>query len=50
MNLWAVVLTLVLCKTTGTFAADDLYDVLGVARSASSQEIKRAYKNLAREW
>jgi len=28
----------------------DLYSVLGVERSASQAEIKRAYKTLAREW
>ncbi|KAK6175697.1 hypothetical protein SNE40_014098 [Patella caerulea] len=28
----------------------DLYDVLGVDKSASTQEIKTAYKKLAREW
>jgi len=29
---------------------EDLYGVLGVSKSASLQEIKRAYKNLAKEW
>ncbi|XP_062581123.1 dnaJ homolog subfamily C member 16-like [Saccostrea cucullata] len=31
-------------------ADEDLYDVLGIRRSASTKEIKQAYKNLAREW
>ena len=35
---------------TITLAADELYDVLGVPRSASSRQIKQAYKQLAREW
>lgn len=28
----------------------DPYKILGVSKSASQAEIKRAYKNLAREW
>jgi len=28
----------------------DLYGILGVGRSASQAEIKRAYKTLAKEW
>ncbi|XP_005101904.2 dnaJ homolog subfamily C member 16 [Aplysia californica] len=33
-----------------TVASNELYDILGVHKSASSQEIKKAYKTLAREW
>jgi len=29
---------------------EDLYNILGVERSASQAEIKRAYKTLAKEW
>jgi len=32
------------------FSEQDLYNVLGVERSASLAEIKRAYKALAKEW
>ena len=31
------------------FGDRDLYDVLGVRRRATDQEIKKAYKNLAKE-
>uniref|UniRef100_A0A3Q0S8P7 DnaJ homolog subfamily C member 16 n=1 Tax=Amphilophus citrinellus TaxID=61819 RepID=A0A3Q0S8P7_AMPCI len=38
---------LALVKTTSEY---DPYKILGVSRSASQTEIKRAYKRLAREW
>ncbi|KAG7238358.1 hypothetical protein INR49_031074 [Caranx melampygus] len=42
---------LVLCVQSVKSASDyDPYKILGVGRSASQAEIKRAYKNLAREW
>lgn len=31
-------------------AENDPYKILGVRRTASQAEIKRAYKNLAKEW
>uniref|UniRef100_A0A1A7Z1J2 DnaJ homolog subfamily C member 16 n=2 Tax=Iconisemion striatum TaxID=60296 RepID=A0A1A7Z1J2_9TELE len=42
-----LILTVRLVKTASEF---DPYNILGVSRSASQAEIKRAYKNLAREW
>lgn len=42
---------LVLCVQSVKSASDyDPYKILGVSRIASQAEIKRAYKNLAREW
>uniref|UniRef100_A0A8C6P9M8 DnaJ homolog subfamily C member 16 n=1 Tax=Nothobranchius furzeri TaxID=105023 RepID=A0A8C6P9M8_NOTFU len=37
-------------KPNQFWVAFDPYSILGVSRSASQAEIKRAYKNLAREW
>ncbi|XP_035008091.1 dnaJ homolog subfamily C member 16 [Hippoglossus stenolepis] len=42
---------LILGEQSAETASDyDPYKILGVSRSASHPEIKRAYKNLAREW
>ena len=32
------------------YPEEDLYKVLGVKKSATSKEIKKAYKQLAKEW
>lgn len=42
-----LLLSLQLVKTASDY---DPYKILGVSRSASQAEIKRAYKSLAREW
>lgn len=39
-----VLLTILLCQ-----AEQDLYSVLGVRKRATEQEIKKAYKSLAKE-
>ena len=38
------------CCFTRTSEDEDLYKVLGVKKTATSQDIKKAYKSLAREW
>lgn len=47
LAIFLLILTVRVVKPTSEF---DPYQVLGVSRTASQAEIKRAYKNLAREW
>lgn len=48
--LLAVILLILGEQLVKTASEYDPYKILGVSRSASQQEIKRAYKSLAREW
>ena len=43
-------LVFVLVVVTCVEGEDDLYHILGVSHSASSREIRSAYKRLAKKW
>lgn len=47
LAIFLLILSVHLAKTASEY---DPYKILGVSRSASQAEIKRAYKSLAREW
>ena len=50
-RIWKITLMYIVVFTFAAVHADeDLYKVLGVKRSASPAEIKKSYKQLAREW
>ena len=44
---WVMVMV---CAMVTVVSCEDLYRVLGVPRSASVKEIRRAHKTLAKEW
>ena len=44
---WVMVMV---CTVVTVVSCEDLYQVLGVPRSASVKEIRRAHKTLAKEW
>ena len=46
---WVMVMVMV-CTMVTVVSCEDLYRVLGVPRSASVKEIRRAHKTLAKEW
>lgn len=48
--LFAIFLVLLIGHLGETTPEYDPYKILGVSRSASQAEIKKAYKNLAKEW
>lgn len=48
--LFAIFLVLFSGHLGETTVEYDPYKILGVSRSASQAEIKKAYKNLAKEW
>lgn len=47
---WPIVFILALCTVIVSTSLGDPYKLLGVKKTASLQEIRRAYKQLAKEW